>query len=319
MSDSSYYRFNYQYYPLYAQGPGPLPGQTSSNQQQPCLAGGVNSSGAEVSIAVRVVNPEKKKESKVFKLRSICTKDITTPQQLRDELFTQFGDEIVSDSCDFAVGYFRGQQKLWIRTAEDLEEAWSLVSTGRGTLWCDGVNFAKKKLSSDEEDSGQNARKKPRTSSANESKQQRVEDIKEQLQAKHGSEYSPMQYRLWAEMVAVGTHTSCDLPPQVPMFTGGRAKNKSPTSDLTTAFTSMAEAVAGALKPKESLSTSTASTIQVPASGTYSSPGRVADIRSKYIQQLRELHSLLEVGVLTETEFVEQKQPILDQLRKFKP
>ena len=143
MSDSSYYCFNYQYYPLYAQGPGPLPGQTPSNQQQPCLAGGVNSSGAEVSIAVRVVNPEKK-ESKVFKLRSICTKDITTPQQLRDELFTQFGDEIVSDSCDFAVGYFRGQQKLWIRTAEDLEEAWSLVSTGRGTLWCDGVNFAKK-------------------------------------------------------------------------------------------------------------------------------------------------------------------------------
>ena len=156
--------------------------------------------------------------------------------------------------------------------------------------------------------------------SVTENKHKRIEDIKQKLLEKHGSENSPMQYRLWAEMIAIGTHSSYDLPPRIPMFTGGRTiKPKAQhTSDLTVALTTMAEAVTGALKPKEVSIASTAVTTTVTAVPCCSSPGKIADIRSKYIQQLRELHALYEIGALTETEFTKQKLPVLEQLKKFK-
>lgn len=49
------------------------------------------------------------------------------------------------------------------------------------------------------------------------------------------------------------------------------------------------------------------------------SPGKLANLRSNYLQQLRDLHSLLESGAINDREFQEQKTPILDQLRKFLP
>ena len=112
------------------------------------------------------------------------------------------------------------------------------------------------------------------------SRQMKVEELRGQLIDKHGNEYSRLQYRLWFEMVAVRTHTSIDLPPRVPMFTGiNKATKTSQSNDLVVAFTNMADAVPGAFKPKEPTATS-------------SSPRKLADLRSKYIDQLKELHSL---------------------------
>lgn len=235
----------------------------------------------------------------------------------------QFGAEIVPTTDDFEIGYFRGQQKLWIRTDDDVKDAWSQLERGVGSLWFHGVN--KPAISDDESDDETpiKRRRLNKSSSVTENKHKRIEDIKQKLLEKHGSEYSPMQYRLWAEMIAIGTHSSYDLPPRIPMFTGGRTiKPKTHTSDLTVALTTMAEAVTGALKPKEVSTASTAVTTAVTTTVTAvpccSSPGKIADVRSKYIQQLRELHSLYEIGALTETEFTEQKLPVLEQLKKFK-
>ena len=116
----------------------------------------------------------------------------------------------------------------------------------------------------------------------------------------------------------IGSHNSLDNPPCVPMFTGGRTKAKqNSTNDMTTVFTSMAEAVIGALKPSPQPGSTSGSAVNAPAVG-HPSPGKIADVRSKYIQQLRELHSLFEMGALTDKEFSEQKLPIPDQLKKFK-
>ena len=38
------------------------------------------------------------------------------------------------------------------------------------------------------------------------------------LKEKHGSTYSPFQYKLWAEMVANESHNSLDEPPAAAMF-----------------------------------------------------------------------------------------------------
>ena len=109
-------------------------------------------------------------------------------------------------------------------------------------------------------------------------------------------------------MIAVGTVTSIDLPPRVLMFTGINKRTKtSQSNDLVVAFTNMADAVAGAFKPKEPTATSS------------SSPRKLADLRSKYIDQLKKLHSLVEVGALTNEEFAEQKKTILALLKELNP
>ena len=70
------------------------------------------------------------------------------------------------------------------------------------------------------------------------------------------------------------------------MFTGKRSQSHSKcnsgTSELTSAFTSLANAVTGAIE--------VATTSKSTSASHVTSPGRVADIHSKYIQQLRDIH-----------------------------
>ena len=46
----------------------------------------------------------------------------------------------------------------------------------------------------------------------------RVKELKVRLQQHHGSNYSAVQYTLWAEMLVGETHDSLDNPSEVPMF-----------------------------------------------------------------------------------------------------
>ena len=75
----------------------------------------------------------------------------------------------------------------------------------------------------------------------------------------------------------------------------------------------MAEAFIRAQKPTpppKPGSTTPVSGVNDSAVG-YRSSGKIADIWSKYIQQLRELHALFEMGALTDKEYTDQKLPIL--------
>ena len=143
-----------------------------------------------------------------------------------------------------------------------------------------------------------------------------MEEIKRKLIEKHGDAFTPMQYRGWAELLAIDAHSSYDVPPPYPMFNGGRTTQKkaNPSSDLTTAFTSMAQAVAMAFKPSPSTPQQT-----VLPERVHTSQEKIADVRSKYIQQIKELHSLLQIGALSEEEFLDQKHPVLEQLKKLQP
>ena len=49
------------------------------------------------------------------------------------------------------------------------------------------------------------------------------------------------------------------------------------------------------------------------------SPVKLVNLRSNYLQQMMELHSLFESGAISELEFREQKSPILEQLKKLVP
>ena len=123
----------------------------------------------------------------------------------------------------------------------------------------------------------------------------------------------------WAEMIDVGTHNSIDDEPAVPMFQGKLkpTKGRGGDSELSTVITEMAKSVITVLKPTpENTPSSSTSTC---SSGVGMSPGKLAELRSKYLQRMRDLHELFSVGALTETEFCDQKAPIFDQLTHLNP
>lgn len=194
--------------------------------------------------------------------------EITTPSELREELLQQFGDKIVPNTDDFEIGYYKGQTKLWIRTDSDLKDAWSLLCKGSGSLWLHRVKEPCKQVPDDDSDTRPPPSKRSKaqkastsTAASGDDHQLRMEEIIRKLQEKYGSMFTSMQYRGWAELLAMNAHNSYDSPPPYPMFNSGQTtRNKSQNSELTAAFTSMAEGFAGYLKPKQSQDTQPQST-----------------------------------------------------------
>ena len=167
----------------------------------------------QVNLNVRVINPDKKKECEVYVLREITKSVLLTPQSLIEELQRQFGPQLVPTTYNFPVGYMKGSTKISIRTPADVADIWTHLNRGdQIVLWCEGV---RRKTShsaelsdseSDEETSKKRKRSKKRKLSALDEKNNRVEDIVCTLREKNGDHYTTIQYRLWAEMVDIGTH-----------------------------------------------------------------------------------------------------------------
>ncbi len=204
-----------------------------------------------------------------------------------------------------------------------MADAWDLLSKGS---WLHGVKESSHMHDDDSSTQPPRKRKKDHKGAAaspagGDDHQQRIDSIKHKFHEKHGSMFTPMQYRGWAELLAINSHSCYDSPPPYPMFNGGRStRNKSSTSEIAAAFTTMAHAFAGNLQPRQLLppaSTTASTSTSTAATTSGASPGRIADLRAKYIQQIKELHSLFESGALTETEFLDQKRPVLEQLKKF--
>ena len=101
---------------------------------------------------------------------------------------------------------------------------------------------------------------------------------------------------------------SLDEPPSsLPAFSG-REKRTTPIAGLTTAVAEIAKACVMAQQSSQQCGGSTVSAT-VPSTSTSSSvsPAKVVDLRRNYLEQVKDLHSLLECGALTEAEFEEQK------------
>ena len=100
---------------------------------------------------------------------------------------------------------------------------------------------------------------------------------------------------IWAEMIDVGTHSSVDYLPTVSRFTGNAKSKAKCDIEMGAVFTEMAKSVISVLQPKSAStppSSPRESTSTIP-------PGKIAELRSKHPQQMKELHSLFETGALT--------------------
>ena len=73
-------------------------------------------------------------------------------------------------------------------------------------------------------------------------REEKVEKCVNILKKKHGTTFSQMQYRIWAEMVANEMHSDTDTPPSSSMFKragdgGGSSGKRSDSTGITKALT----------------------------------------------------------------------------------
>ena len=167
----------------------------------------------KVDFNVRVINPSRKREFETFVLRKVVKESFRTPEELKRELLHQLGSEIVSENHSF--GFMKGVSKVTIHSRADIEEVWKSVSRGDSvTLWCHGAEQDAVSDSEEEREDVGNGKKrgsKRRKVSLLEEKNNRVEKLVSTLREKHETKFSTIQYRLWAEMIDVGTHRYISL------------------------------------------------------------------------------------------------------------
>lgn len=231
-----------------------------------------------------------------------CIEDLKF--RIRRELQEEFYDD-----NDFDVGFFEGKHstKRWLIEDEDLNYMYSKQKSDEIHLWCDldiVINEPPRKKKREEP-----------VSSRREDKERKVDEALETLLVKHKNTYTKNQLQLWARMITNKLHDSYDdPPPNCPPITGqGIALKPQKKETLTEVIAGAAAAFVKAVSP--AATKTPAQIVQNDSGCRLLSPARSADIRMKNLQQLQCLQRLFEDKVLTEGEFMEQKNIILEALR----
>ena len=86
---------------------------------------------------------------------------------------------------------------------------------GKVTLWCVGIG-EKQKRSHDDDSEQEPTRKRSKPSDS--SVDSLISQAMDYEVHKHSDTYTPLQYKLWAEMYAKGGHNSLDDPPRASVF-----------------------------------------------------------------------------------------------------
>ena len=208
----------------------------------------------------------------------------------------------------------QGNTVVSIRSKADLDaELWEGLRRGLNTtMWCNGMNgpeaqnssLGRKRSAQDDEETEKNKeKKKKKKKKDDESKEEKVEETIQTLQDKHGKEFTPMQYRIWAEMHVGGYQPSLDEAPSNSMFlrAGGAATKRRTTADIVSPAINQ---LAPALSPS----------VAVPTQ-SHSSPAKLIDNRSKCYKQLGELKNLMQAGILSDEEYSREREAIMGTLK----
>ena len=191
---------------------------------------------------------------------------------------------------------------MWVRSAAYFNDyiKKSIHSSDNVTLWCMGVSekhrrgkhrcdYSDSNSEYDSDDTRQCSQSKSkRKKTKHEEKLERVDELVDELKAKHGTTFTNIQYRVWAETIEAQNHSSMDSPP-----TGSFFKSQGRKSNVST------------------------STSGTPGTNNTLTPQKVAHLRSTYIQQI-ELHDLETCGAITNDHFVKQRDPLLEQMKHYR-
>ena len=99
-------------------------------------------------------------------------------------------------------------------------------------------------------------------------------------------------------------------PPPVPMFGAHHPRGRPSPGNLADALTDVADKIASAS------ALSPAATPTRSPSGSLSSPSKSVELRGKYIQQLKDIVNLRDIGALTDVEYEEQRSVLVNLMRK---
>ena len=107
------------------------------------------------------------------------------------------------------------------------------------------------------------------------------------------------------------THKTLDTAPPYPLFWEEKRSHASSASgQLNDALTVLANSIAVALVPNQ---------IQQSArSKSTASPTKTAQLRSKYMEQLKDLIKLRDLGALTLEEYEDERKVIVNSMKKLK-
>ena len=252
-----------------------------------------------------------KSDSKMFSLRNLNMATMKTTSELKNVIREGLQDEI--SPKDFDVGYVQGSNIIRICNRDDIAELSSLISKPASNviIWCDGLRSNNKRQTQtdsedDSDDESRRLRNKRRRSAKESDRDKEVQEYVKELNKKHGSTYTPMQYRIWAEMKAGGLHANLDDPPTTSMFSRAGGGNKTVTqSPIVKAVTDAATALTSVMtKPSD-------------RSGTGGgSPAKLIENRSKLYRQLSDLRNLRDDGVLSDKEYQDEKEAIMGFLKQ---
>ena len=139
------------------------------------------------TLSVKVVNPSKKSDIKLFILRNIEFECFDQHEDVREMLSTQLADEI-SGEPNFDFGYFKGNRRVWVKSVEDLHEIQRLfksnTSIGGAVLWCMGKDESRKRQAEPDIET-ENSKKKKSKNSRYEEKLDRIDEMIDELKQKH--------------------------------------------------------------------------------------------------------------------------------------
>ena len=246
-----------------------LPPTQSSQAQQPK----VPNSNVLPKVLLKAHSQNKKDPVKTFTLRNLDLSAIKSRDDLKAVIKERLTNDITADYYD--VGYIQGSNVVRVRTSEDLDELWALLKQPRGNvaIWCDG-------LAGEIETPGVTTSRKRKKDNAPEAAlpvnkkkvdtHERVQTLVNQLKDKHSTNFTPMQYRIWGELIVGGQHVSINNAPENnSMFDraggGSKSKSKDVQSPMAQALTEAATAITSVLSPN----------LAVRTHGTRNSPAKL--------------------------------------------
>ena len=269
-----------------------------------------------INMDLKVLNQKNKKEFRLLNLRHISPEFCDSPTKIKEEIYKQYSENVPLPDV-MELGYFYCSKKYWLNNRLDVNDLWELVANGKKekvVLWCvaqnDGsANTSHKRQSCDEENS--KVCKKSRLGI--EEKRELAEEYEQKLKEKHADAYSKFQYKLWAEMLSTGVHTSLEEPPSAAMFSRDKRSKPNTSNEHTAVMDGMVtviDTLCQVLTPKKSEMACTSS------QNIAHSPIKKAELRSIYMRQLNELKALYDANILKEDEYEEQRKDIVKLMRQ---
>ena len=255
-------------------------------------------------------------------MRSLSA-DVNSPDRLKNALSEQYGD-VLPPIDKMEIGYFHQSKKMWIKNRLDLNDVWKLVQNGeRVTLWCMGAltepstptDGQKRPIENSSSNGEEPASKRAKKQSSADEKKAVLADFEHKLQQKHEDKYSRFQIKIWAEALASGQYTDLDTPPGYAMF-GRENRDKKVSKDgnvevVMSGMMNMMNTLCQALTPTPKVTSSERKQVGL-------SPMKRAELRSTYLKQLSELRQLHDNGILTEDEYEEQREDLIESMRNLK-